>query len=103
MNTHTMSLPFSGSSPISRHRSAQAAEAASKRRGAKMIVYLKLLAEAGERGLSDHEAAAVTGWALSSICSIRNHAWLAGFLQPGTRVAISPYDRKVTTWVRAPR
>lgn len=98
-----LSLPFSGSFPISRQRSAQAAQAASETRVTKTLTYLNLLSEAGERGLSDHETVGVTGWPMSSVTSIRNGAVKAGLVVPGERVAVSPYGQKVTTWVRRER
>ena len=96
--SESLSLPFSGTNPISRHRSAEAARQASATRATKTLRYLALLAEAGALGLSDHEAAAMTGWQLSSVNSIRNGAGL--LVIPGTRVAVSPYGKKTTTWVR---
>ena len=95
-----LSLPFSGSYPISRHRSAQAAMAASERRVTKTLQYLELLSTAGEDGLSDHETVGLTGWPLSSVCSIRNGAAKAGLVVPGERVGLSPYRQKVTCWRR---
>lgn len=95
---HTLSLPFSGRTPISRHRSAEAAQQASATRATKTLRYLQLLKEAGEDGLSDHEAAKATGWALSSINSIRNGCGILAV--PGERVAVSPWGRKTTTWKR---
>ena len=95
-----LSLPFSGSVPISRHRSAQAAQAASITRVTKTLRYLDLLAHAGEDGFSDHETVRMTGWPLSSVCSIRNGAARAGLVVPGARVGVSPYGVKVTCWRR---
>ena len=93
-----LSLPFSGSTPISRHRSAQAAQAASSTRVTKSMTYLQLLSEAGENGLSDHEAAKATGWPLSSINSIRNGC--GPMVVPGARVGISTYGKQVVCWRR---
>ena len=58
------------------------------------------LAEAGEDGLSDHETARLTGWPMSSVCSIRNGTTRAGLVEPGERVDMSPYGCRVTTWRR---
>ena len=96
----TLSLPFSGATPMSRHRSWQAAQEAAKTRVGKSLRYLELLAEAGPRGLSDHETAAATGWPLSSVCSIRNGVIKAGLVEAGDRVSVSPWGREVTTWRR---
>ena len=96
----SLSLPFSGATPLSRHRSAQAALAASEHRATKTLTYLQLLAEAGEHGLSDHETVGATGWPLSSVTSIRNGCVRAGLVVLGARVGISPYGLKVTTWRR---
>ncbi len=98
-----LSLPFAGVTPISRHRSAQAAQAASRGRVTKTRHYVALLAEAGEAGLSDHETVRLTGWPLSSVCSIRNGAVRAGLVAPSARVGVSPYGLQVTCWRRKER
>lgn len=92
------SLPFSGTTRISRHHSAEAGRAAAEGRGAKTLQYLALLAQAGETGLSDHETQAMTGWPMSSVTSIRNGC--GQLVVPGARVGLSPYGREVTTWIR---
>lgn len=92
------SLPFSGRTPISRHRSAQAGMAVAAGRVTKSLRYLALLREAGPRGLSDHETHKMTGWPMSSVTSIRNGC--GGLVVPGERVGLSPFGHKVTTWVR---
>lgn len=101
MHSDTLSLPFSGRTQMSRHRSAQAAQAAAQTRVTKSLRYLRMLSEASERGLSDHETAALNGWPLSSVNSIRNGC--GGLVVPGTREALSPFGKKVTTWVRVER
>lgn len=93
-------LPFSGVTPISRHRSVQAAQAASSGRVTKTLRYLELLAHAGQDGLSDHETVRLTGWPLSSVNSIRNGATCAALVVPSSRVGISPYGLKLTCWRR---
>ena len=93
-----LSLPFSGVTPLSRHRSAQAAQHAVRTRATKTLAYLQMLAVAGQDGLSDHQAAQMTGYPLSSICSIRNGC--GGLVEAGARVGISPWGRKVTCWMR---
>ena len=95
-----LSLPFSGVTPISRHRSVQAAQAASTGRVTKTLQYLELLERAGENGVSDHETVRLTGWPLSSVNSIRNGAVRAGLVVPAARVAVSQYGLKVTCWTR---
>ena len=98
-----LSLPFAGATPISRHRSAQAAQAASRTRVTKTLRYLDLLLEAGEDGLSDHETVRLTGWPLSSVNSIRNGATCAALVVPSSRAGVSPYGLKVTCWRRRAR
>ncbi len=98
--TEPLSLPFSGATPISRHRSAEAAQAASSTRVTKTRRYLEWLEQAGEAGLSDHETVRLTGWPLSSVCSIRNGAVRAGLVVPASRVGVSPYGLQVTCWRR---
>lgn len=91
-----LSLPFSGATPISRHRSAQAAQEAARTRVTKSLRYLEMLQQAGAYGLSDHEAAQMAGWALSSVNSIRNGC--GGLIEPAERVGISPWNKRVTCW-----
>ena len=95
-----LALPVSGNTPLSRHRSSQAAQCAAQTRVSKTLRYLQLLSEAGEAGLSDHETVRLTGWPLSSVCSIRNGAVKAGLVTTGDRVGISLYGLKVTCWRR---
>lgn len=97
----TLSLPFSGSTPISRHRSAQAAEAASHTRGRRTLEYLALLDRVGENGVTDHDAARMLGLPLSSINSIRNGC--GELIAPSDLEGLSPYGRKVTRWKRSDR
>jgi hypothetical protein len=92
------SLPFSGRTQISRHHSAMAAQDATTTRGAKTLVYMTLLKIAGEDGITDHEAARMTGWPLSSINSIRNGA--GDLVEPAEVHGLSPYGKKVTKWRR---
>lgn len=94
----SMPLPFSGISPIARHHSYEAAKAAAETRVTKSLRYLDLLNKAGERGLSDHETAKMTGWPMSSVTSIRNGC--GPLVEPGARVDVSPYGRSVTCWKR---
>lgn len=63
-------LPFSGSIAVTRHASWTGAEAAAQHRAGKTQRYLQLLREHGK--LSDHAVAALTGWGLSSVNSIRS-------------------------------
>lgn len=94
----TLSLPFSGSTPISRHRSAQAAQKAAEKRGRKTLEYLELLARVGVDGICDHDAARMLGVPLSSINSIRNGC--GELVIPAEGEGLSPYGRKVTRWRR---
>ncbi len=94
----TLSLPFSGSTPISRHHSAQAAQHAAEKRGRRTLEYLALLSEVGEAGVTDHDAARMLGLPLSSINSIRNGC--GELVEPANREGLSPYGRTVTCWKR---
>lgn len=93
-----LALPFSGSTPISRHHSAEAAQRASVARGKRTMEYLDLLAKVGEEGVIDHDAARMLGLPLSSINSIRNGC--GGLVVPASDAGISPYGRTVTKWKR---
>lgn len=93
-------LPYSGTTPISRHHSAMAAHEAARTRGEKSLLYLRALREAGEMGLTDHQAAALLGWPLSSICSIR--AGCGPLVEARTDArGVSPFGKFVTLWKRA--
>lgn len=94
----TLSLPFSGSTPISRHHSAQAAQQAAEKRGRRTLEYLELLARVGDAGLTDHDAARMLGVPLSSVNSIRNGC--GQLIEPAKESGVSPYGRTVTKWKR---
>jgi hypothetical protein len=86
----TLGLPFADSPhPIASHHSALAAEDSAKRRGAKTMIYLRLLAEAGASGLSDHAAARMMGVPLSTVNSIRNGC--GALVVPAVRREPSPH------------
>jgi hypothetical protein len=93
-----LSLPFSGTTPIARHHSAEAARKAAEKRGEKSLQYLDLLSKVGESGITDHEASRMLGLPLSSINSIRNGC--GGLVIPADGVGLSPYGRTVTKWKR---
>ena len=94
----TIPLPFSGATPISRHHSAQAAEAAAPSRGRRTLEYLALLDQVGIAGVTDHDAARMLALPLSSINSIRNGC--SEHVVPAMRSGVSPYGRTVTCWRR---
>jgi len=95
--SHTIPLPFSGTSPLSRHHSALAADAAATRRGVQTLRYLALLKEVGRRGITDHQAATMLGMPLSSINSIRNGC--GDLVEPNPEeTGLSPFGRRVTRW-----
>lgn len=93
-------LPFSGATPLSRHHSAEAARHAAATRATKTRAYLALMAEAGEMGLTDHQVSSMTGWPLSTVCSVRNGCGALIAPRPEVR-ALSPWGRAVTVWRRA--
>lgn len=63
-------LPFSGRDRDARHASWTGSQAAAATRAGKTQRYLELLQTHGP--LSDHAVAALTGWGLSSVNSIRS-------------------------------
>lgn len=96
----SLNLPFSGSTPISRHHSALAAHSAATTRGVKTLRYLQLLAEIGPYGVTDHDAARMMGVPLSSVCSIRNGC--GRLVEARTDVSgVSQFGKKATLWRRA--
>lgn len=97
----TLSLPFSGSVPIARHHSYLAAKSASATRVTKSLQYLDALQEAGEMGLTDHQIAALFGWPMGTVCSVRNGCIEAGLVVARTDAhSTSPYGKKNTIWRR---
>jgi hypothetical protein len=95
---NTSPLPFSGATPTSRHHSAKAAEAASETRLTKTTALLCLLRTAA-RGLTDHDIVRLTGWPMSTVCSVRNGLLRARLIEARTDDhGLSPYGRTVTLW-----
>ena len=90
-------LPYSGNTPISRHHSAMAAQEAARDRDTKSFKYLQALREAGEMGLTDHQAAALLGYPLNSINSIRNGCGPLVEARTDAR-GLSPFGKFVTLW-----
>jgi hypothetical protein len=85
MNTES-SLPFSGSSPLSRHTSFQGAEAATVRALPQTVRLLQLLHDAYPDGLTDAESAVRLGVERSSVNARRAPLVAAGLVEAyGTR------------------
>lgn len=87
--------------PHARETSALAAVMAAPDRGTQNATILRLVTESGDAGLSDHELHVMTGYSRATICARRGFD-LVSLLQPGTRRALSPAGRPMTTWVRRP-
>lgn len=94
----SLSLPFSGVTPIARHHSYEAAVDASKTRGKRTREYLDLLEKVGTGGITDHQAAQMLGLPLSSVNSIRNGC--GDLVVPSDEEGLSPFGKKVTKWRR---
>ena len=92
--THAPKLPFAGRTPLARHHSYLAAEAAAPTRATKTARYLAWLREYGPA--SDHQAAEALRLPLSSICSIRNGVM---DVEPAG-ATMSPWNRRCTLWAR---
>lgn len=60
---------------------------------------LRLITEAGDAGLSDHELHVMTGYGRATICARRGFD-LAPLLEPAVRRALSPSGRPMTCWRR---
>ena len=96
-------LPFGGRSSTARSCSMRAAEDAARTRGQKSERVLRLLAEAGTRGLTRHDLEAVTGYRTSSLCSIVDALVSAGLVcEQGSRIS-GPFRRECTVYVRTAR
>jgi len=85
--------------PQARETSALSAVLGAKDRASQNATLLRLITEAGAAGLSDHELHRMTGYARATICARRGFD-LATLIEPGTRRAVSPAGRPMTTWVR---
>lgn len=72
------SLPFSGSTTISRHASYAGAKAAEPRAGSQALRLLMLYRESGPQ--TDHEASEALGLPLATICARRNWLYQRGFV-----------------------
>lgn len=83
-------LPFSGSSPLSRHTSYQGAEDAKARALPQLVVYLALLKSVYPDGMTDAEAAERMGVERTSINARRKPLHQAGLVESyGTRERVS--------------
>jgi hypothetical protein len=65
-------IAFSGVTPQSRHASHQGAEAIAQKQPTLILRYLGALKVAGDRGLTDEEAAALLDCKPGTICGRRN-------------------------------
>ena len=98
---HQSALPFSGRSATARACSLRGANDAAKRRAEKSLRVLDYLARAGERGLTRWDLQAVTGYAISSLCSIIDALKSAGLVvEAGERIT-GPYRKAGTVYRRA--
>jgi hypothetical protein len=88
-------LPFTGRSPRARHCGYLAARSAGARRPRLRDAYVQWLAQRGELGGTDHEAAAALGCPVSSVCSTRS-AVRERIVDAGDRVG--PYGERNTVW-----
>lgn len=97
-------LPFSGSTPISRHTSHQGAEDAKVRALPQSILYLRLLHDRYPDGLTDAEAADLLAIERSSINARRAPLVQAGLVETcGTRPRVES-DLPNTIWrLRLPK
>lgn len=89
-------LPFSGSTPLSRHCSHQGAEDAKDRALSQTIRYLALLKESG--GLTDWEAHERLGIERTSITARRRPLVVAGIVVPSDETRPGPTGTKNTVW-----
>lgn len=87
-----ITLHVAGKTPQARHSSATGAQVAGRSRGKLAKAYLDLLAIAGERGMSDSEAADALGRQHSSICSTRND--LGELVVPSGSFQVTPWGTK---------
>lgn len=74
------SVPFQGTTWTSRSASQSGARQVVKTWASRQSAYLQALRAAGS--LTDHEAAAITGYPLASICSVRNAKRVRAQIEP---------------------
>ena len=91
------SLPYQGTTPTSRRCSQAGASAAAITRARLQQRYLRLLAQAGASGRTDHEAADHLGCQVNSINSTR--AALRGTVMASGVSRRGPYGVENTVWV----
>jgi hypothetical protein len=88
-------LPWTGSTPRSRHASYRGAESAAPRAGSQSWRLLRLYRERGPQ--TDHEAAAALNLPLATICARRNSLVSKGLVTAGDLVP-GPYRTVNTRW-----
>jgi hypothetical protein len=88
-------LPWTGSTPRSRHASYRGAESAAPRAGSQSGRLLRLYRECGPQ--TDHEAATALGLPLATICARRNSLVSKGLVEAGELVP-GPYQTPNTRW-----
>lgn len=93
-------IAFSGVTPQSLHASHQGAEAIAPKQPTLILRYLGALRDAGDRGLTDQEAAVLLDVKPTTICGRRNECLAFGLVEPnGFRDGDSGV--RVTVWVLA--
>jgi hypothetical protein len=97
--TRDINLPVSGKTSRQRHASSTGAQRAVTTRGPLAKAYLDLLTIAGERGMSDFEAAAALGRLVSSMCSTRNG--LRDLIVESGSYETTPFNTKRTRYTLA--
>jgi hypothetical protein len=91
-----MTLPFSGSTPLSRHSSYEGARTASERVGRQC---LELLTAYANGPLTDREAAERVNLPIATICARRNELVKRGLVQ-AIDLIVGPFGVKNTRWGR---
>ena len=95
------SLPFSGRSPVARACSIRAAREAATYRAEKTMRVLHVIREARAHGLTRHDLHDLTGYAISSLCSIVDALFRSGLVvEQGERIS-GQYMRHCTIYVGA--
>jgi hypothetical protein len=88
-------LPWTGSTPRSRHASYRGAESAAPRAGSQVWRLWMLYQTCGPQ--TDHEAAQALGLPLATICARRNSLVSKGLVEAGELVP-GPYRTVNTRW-----
>lgn len=93
-----VSLPFSGRSPVARACSIRAAREAATGRAEKTMKVLSVIRQARTLGVTRHDVAALTGYGISSLCSILAALLASGLVREHGSRRSGPFHRECVVY-----